>query len=66
MIVGLKNRTPTYDAQCADLAESFLDDEGAINTRANVAELATEIQSTIENFIDRKRSDLEPRDTGDA
>lgn len=56
-------RTPTYDVKCADLSEHFLEDEGALDTPANVAELAAEIQNTIENFIDRKRSDLEPRVT---
>lgn len=63
-MTGLQFRSaqePLVDDACLDLAEQFLDDEGAINTRANSRELAGEIQSAIENFIDRKRSEMEPR-----
>jgi len=58
----MSTRKLTYDEKCGDLAESFLEDEGGLNTARNVSELASEIQATIENYIDRKRQDYEPPD----
>jgi hypothetical protein len=52
----------TFDEKCGDLAESFLEEESGLNTARHVSELASEIQATIENYIERKRQDYEPPD----
>lgn len=57
-----------YDPKCYELAEAFLEDEPAFNLKANKEELAQEIQTTIENWLDdvRGKERDEPRETGDA
>jgi len=45
----------SYDQKCYDLAESFLEDEPALNNEENRNELAESIQSAIEDFIDAKK-----------
>jgi hypothetical protein len=51
----------TYDVKCYALAEAFLEDEAGINSRRQVDDLATTIQSAIENWIEQERLSLEPR-----
>ena len=47
----------TYDEKCWDLANAFLDDEPHLQTADNFNELASLIQSTIEDFIaDKNRN----------
>lgn len=41
----------TYDLKCYDLAEHFLADEPALKSDANIAKLAQEIQTAIEDWI---------------
>lgn len=52
-----------YDTKCYDLAEAFLEDEPALNTPANRAQLAQEIQTCIEDEIHYMRSSAEPSDS---
>jgi hypothetical protein len=44
----------TFDSKCYDLAETFLADIGIVN-RGKIEELASEIQATIERFLDHER-----------
>ena len=44
-------RKPTYDIRCQDLAAIFLGDEPDIFSEANIHELASLIQQTIEDQI---------------
>ncbi len=47
----------SYDQKCYDLAEAFLDDTDTqpLNTEANRCQLAQEIQTVIEDFIEMER-----------
>ena len=54
--------TPTYDQKGHDLADAFLEDEDGINNQHQIADLAAEIQNTIENWIERQRLNYEPPD----
>lgn len=42
----------TYDQRCYDLAALFLGDVPAIHTKAHIDALASEIQRTIEYYIE--------------
>lgn len=44
-------RKPTYDQRCYDLVAIFLGDEPEVHTPENIDELASAIQSTIEEHI---------------
>lgn len=48
----------TYDRKCAELAESFLNDAN-IATLRTIDQLASEIQTTIEDFISRENEQRE-------
>ena len=56
----------TYDPGCYDLAALFLADEPHLNTTDKCAELAKEIQITIEEFIAFENDNYEPPEHGDA
>lgn len=51
----------TYDVKCFDLAEHFLQDEPELNSDANAAELAAEIQEAIEDWLDIARLNEQKR-----
>lgn len=51
----LKQRKPTYDSRCHDLAAIFLDDEPQLRTPENIEDLAGLIQQTIEDYIAYER-----------
>lgn len=55
-----------FDTKCFELAEAFLDDEPHANTKANVRELAAEIQTVIEDFIADKSTLAALRDAQSA
>jgi hypothetical protein len=54
-------RKLTFDPKCYELAEAFLEDETGMGSEADLNDLATEIQNTIENWIEHARSFNEPR-----
>jgi hypothetical protein len=54
-------RKLTFDPKCYELAEAFLEDETGMGSEADLNDLATEIQNTIENWIEHARSLNEPR-----
>ena len=54
-------RKLTFDPKCYELAEAFLEDETGMGSEADLNNLASEIQNTIENWIERARSFNEPR-----
>lgn len=48
--------TKTFDTKCYDLAAAFLEDEPELNTEAIRAELASDIQGCIEDYIEFKKT----------
>jgi len=54
--------TIPFDCKCYELAETFLEDEEALNTEANRNQLASEIQQAIEDFIEAKKSEIAAKD----
>ena len=46
----------TFDKKCYELAEHFLEDEPALNLKANKEELAASIQAAIEDWFEMVRS----------
>lgn len=59
----------TIDPKCAELAQHFLEENEetvAISSTRYQNELAQEIQTCIENWIERTLDNFEPRETGDA
>ena len=49
----------TYDSRCYDLAEIFLADEALLNNEPHKAQLATAIQTAIEDEIHWMRHEQE-------
>ncbi len=52
----------SFDSQCFDLAELFLEDHPIINTERRRNELAQDIQNTIEAYIEFELKNAEPPD----
>lgn len=53
----MKKRAPLFDQKCWDIANAFLDDEPHLHTTDNFNELASLVQTTIEDFIaDKNRN----------
>lgn len=51
----------SYDQKSYDLAEAFLQDEPRLNTEAHRDELAKQIQTSIEDYIQFEQSKLATR-----
>lgn len=52
----------TYDSKCADLAENFLQDVPHLWTDQRIKELAAEIRSRVEEWIEYEEKNYEPPD----
>ena len=52
----------TYDTRVHELAELFLSDEVHLATQQNAHELALEIQTTIEDWIDSRNAEIAMRE----
>ena len=50
----------SYDQKCLELAEFFLEEEGA-RRHLDADDLARRIQHTIESFLEEERANKEPR-----
>ena len=51
-----------YDPKCYALAEDFLEDEPLLNRESCRKELAQEIQTAIESWVNEARKNAEPPD----
>ena len=60
----IENREQSYDVKCSELAQHFLEGDEqyvAISTTRDQEDLAQEIQNCIENWIQKRLDDFEPR-----
>jgi hypothetical protein len=54
--------TKLFDTKCLELADSFLEEHPHLWTAGRTAELASLIQTTIEDYISAEESNYEPPD----